>query len=180
MRTVVALLIMLAGYSGAPDAKADPWGQRESGLERAEAIITQCLERSEGVPPNGSEPCVGAVFAACGSEHGNMSQHDLNDCAFFSKNAWEAGLASIRAKLLSAKTVRGGSASAPMVRNLAESERRWDDWNRADCELQAALSEGGSMHSMEIGTCLSNHAAHRALELKRLEFWWAKAFQLTE
>ena len=179
MRVGFALLMIVIGAPDPSGATADPWAQGESGLERAKATISQCLERAASTPPTDAQPCVNAVYIACGSEHGTMSQHDLNDCAYFSYLAWDARRSAVRTRLLGAKTIdpRFGRAE-PRVQKLEESARRWDEWNEADCEMQVPSSEVGSMKAMERALCLSSHAAHRALELEALEFWWAKMFKL--
>ena len=181
MRADVALLMIFIGAPDVPGAKADPWAQRESGLERAKATISQCLERAGSTPPTDAQPCVNAVYIACETEHGTMSQHDLNDCAYFSYRAWDARRIAARTRLFGARTIdpRFGRAE-PRVQKLEESERRWDEWSEADCEMQVPSSEVGSMKAMERALCLSSHAAHRALELEALEFWWAKMFKLPE
>lgn len=157
-------------------AAADPW-TAETGVDRAKSVLGTCLAATNGTP-SGSEPCVLAAFEACEREHGT-SQHALNDCASFSKQAWEARLSVARALLMGARTVdiRFGTPDR-LVALLAASERRWDDWNRADCDMQAKISEGGSLHRYELYICLSNHAAHRAIELETLVEVWRKIFRL--
>ena len=162
--------------------RPDPWGNHEIGyeigFERGEMILRQCLERVASTPSAKSDDCVHAVFLTCESEHGNMSQRDLNDCAAFSRRAWEKRLDNVRSQLLSATTIDPKRPAEPMVKRLQESERRWREWSEADCELQAAGSRGGTMHQMQLGLCHSNHAAHRAIELEALVFWWEKSFKL--
>ena len=108
-----------------------------------------------------------------------MSQRDLNDCAAFSRSAWEKRLEAVRAQLLGAKTIDPKWQAEPMVARLRESDRRWREWNEADCELQAGDAErGGTMRSMRLSLCFSNHAAHRAIELEAQVFWWDRMFKL--
>jgi uncharacterized protein YecT (DUF1311 family) len=109
-----------------------------------------------------------------------MSQRDLNECAHFSRRAWEKQLEAAMSQLLGAMTIdpKFGVAD-PEVERLRESDRRWREWNDADCELQAGDVEGGgTMRRMLLDLCISNHAAHRALELDGLIFWWEKSFKL--
>ena len=175
----LALLGLACGSSVAAAPRPDPWAEQASAEASAKLVLSQCLQRAESTPPDHSEPCVRAVYLKCESEHGTMSQRDLNDCAYFSRYAWEDRLTKVRAWLLRAKTIDAKFGEAgPMVERLKESERRWEEWNKADCEMQAALSEGGTMHSMEIGICLSDHAAHRARELEGMSFWWSKVYDL--
>ena len=61
---------------------------------------------------------------------------------------------------------------------LIASEQAWDAWNVPDCEMQAALSQGGTYHRHDLDICLSNHAAHRAIELEALSETWGKIFNL--
>jgi len=180
----VAIILMPHGGLFAQAPRADTWGSPdlgyEAGFKRAEAVIAQCLERVSSTPDTEAGDCVRSAFLACEHEHGNMSQRDLNDCAAFSRAAWTKRLEAALSQLLGAKTIdpKFGQAE-PEIERLRESNERWRAWNVADCELQAGDAEGGgTMRSMELDLCLSDHAAHRALELEGLIFWWDKKFKL--
>jgi uncharacterized protein YecT (DUF1311 family) len=182
--TAVVLLGVPAAILDAQTPRPDPWGNPEIGYEagfkRAEVVIAQCLERVASTPDTRPGDCVHAAFATCEREHGTMSQRDLNDCAAFSRRAWEKRLDAALSQLLGAQTIdpKFGQAE-PEVERLRESDRRWREWNEADCELQAGDAEGGgTMRSMQRDLCLFEHAAHRALELEVLIFWWEKSFKL--
>lgn len=178
----VCLLIVQGNPATAQTPRPDPWGNHEIGyevgFERADLVLAQCLERAESTPNMRADDCVRTVFLACESEHGNMSQRDLNECAHYSRRAWEKRLETVRSQLLGAKTIDPKWQAEPMVERLRESERRWREWNDADCELQSAQSRGGTMHQMHLNLCHSNHAAHRAIELEALVFWWDRMFKL--
>lgn len=166
----------------AQSARSDPWQDEagyEIGFKRAEIVISQCLEQAASTADARPDGCVHSAFLACEREHGTASQRDLNDCAVFSRKAWEKRLDTVRAQLLGAQTIdpKFGRAE-PMVEQLRKSERRWREWSEADCEMQAAGSKGGTIHTMLLSLCLSNHAAQRALELEALTFWWEKSFKL--
>ena len=164
----------------AASARVDPWTY-EGGVDQAKAAIAQCLERAESDPAITPASCVRAAFLTCENEHGNMSQRDLNECAFFSQQAWESRLALTKSRLMAAKIhPLMGMNPEPRKRSLSESDRRWEDWNKADCEMQTGGSVGGTMHRYQLAICLSDHAAHRALELDGLLFWWGKLFELPE
>jgi len=162
----------------ADDPRTDPWD--EGGVERAEQVIAQCLERAARTPPEDQKDCVHAAFLACEDEHGT-SQRDLNDCAAFSRRAWEARLVAATSRLMSAKTIDPKFGRAEPTKKLfGESQRRWDEWSSADCDMQHEGSKGGSMHPYLVSMCLSNHSAHRALELDGLIWWWSKSFEMQE
>jgi uncharacterized protein YecT (DUF1311 family) len=180
-----ALFFSLAAAAHAQTPRPDPWGNPEIGYEaafkRAEAVIAQCLERAASTPGARPDDCVPAAFLTCEREHGNMSQRDLNDCAAFSRRAWEKRLDVALSQLLGAQTIdpKKFGRAEPEVERLRQSNQRWREWNEADCELQAGDAEGGgTMRSMQRDLCLSAHAAHRALELEALIFWWDKSFKL--
>lgn len=165
----------LSSPAPAQDA-ADQW-TAETGIDRAKSALAQC---SAAAPdkPSGRATCVLAAFEACEDEHGT-SQRALNDCAAFSRGAWEARLAAARSRLFAAKSADSLFGSPDkLIALLTDSERRWDAWNGPDCDIQAALSEGGSFHRYELYICLSNHAAYRAIELESLIQVWGKIFKL--
>ena len=176
---VLSLLAVLTSSSvvAAPD-HGDPW-THDDGVNLAKAAISKCLDKDARTPPDGSERCIRSAYLACESQHGTMSQHDINDCSYFSEEAWKARLVAIRLRLMAAKAhplMR--ESPEPMKRMLNESDSRWNDWNVADCEIQSRFTEGGSMHPLEMNLCLSDHAAHRTLELERWAFWWDHAYDL--
>ncbi|HYC94196.1 MAG TPA: lysozyme inhibitor LprI family protein, partial [Sphingomicrobium sp.] len=164
----MAAMVLCIGIQPNPSVaqaqRPDPWGNHEigyeSGFKRAEIMIAQCLERVASIPDAGPGDCVYAAFVTCEREHGTMSQRDLNDCAHFSRRAWEKRLDVALSQLLGAQTIdpKFGQAE-PMVARLRESDRRWREWNEADCELQAGDADGGgTMRRMQLDLCLSNHA----------------------
>lgn len=182
MAVAAGILLTQGAASNAQAPRLDPWGSPEFGYERgfqrAEEVIGQCLERVASTPDAKSDDCIQAVFRTCEREHGTMSQRDLNDCAAFSRKAWEKRLDAVRSRLFSAATIDPERPAEPMVERLRESDRRWREWSEADCELQAHRSSGGSMHQLELFICHSNHAAHRAIELEALVVWWDRVFKL--
>ena len=173
------ILALLAALQ-APEStiRTDPWD--EGGVERAQQVIAQCLEVAERTPPREEKDCVRAAFLACEDEHGTSQRH-LNECAAYSRRAWEARLAAAVSSLMSAKTIdpRFGRAE-PRKELFSHNQRRWEEWNSADCDMQHEGSKRGSMHPFLVSICLSNHAAHRALELDGLIWWWSKSFELQE
>jgi uncharacterized protein YecT (DUF1311 family) len=157
----------------AASASSDPWTD-EGSVERVKQVIAQCLDAAASTPATNRTTCINAVYDPCEKEHGT-SRHALNDCAFFSKGAWEARLIAVRSKLMNVKSPdpRFGP-SAELIGKFGESERRWNEWNKADCDMQAAADEGGSIQPLTLFGCLSEHAANRALELELLASEWIR------
>ena len=179
----VRLLAFVAVISLSTSAYAspapDPWDGQDLGPKRAAAVIGECLNSARSSPDDDPEDCVNVAFRICENEHGT-SQRDLNECAYFSRSAWEARLDKIRARLLGATVHPNGTEDpVPRKRLLSESDRQWIAWNKADCEMQL-VDQGGSMLPMLTHLCFSRHAAHRAMELEDLSFWWGKAYGLPE
>ena len=103
----------------------------------------------------------------------------MNDCAAFSRSAWEDRRALTAKRLTAAKRSDAVFPSPrPHIATLIASEQRWVAWNGPDCEMQAALSQGGTYHAYDRDICLSNHAANRAIELEMLGETWGKIFNL--
>lgn len=175
---MIILALLAALQAQGPTSSNDPWD--EGGVERAEQAITQCLALAERTPPPEAKDCVRAAFLACEEEHGT-SQRDLNECAYYSRGAWEARLTAAISRLKSAKTINPKFGRAePQKKLFGESQHLWDEWNAADCDMQHEGSKGGSMHPYLVSICLSDHAAHRALELDGLIWWWSKSFELQD
>lgn len=171
----VCIFLAIGSIAAAQAPSRDSWSD-ENGTLRAKAVIGNCLNSLNASQSAGI--CVPRVFEACEDEHGT-SQRQMNDCATFSRLAWEGRRADAAKRLMAAKSsgVRFPSP-APHIKHLVESEGRWDAWNRSDCEMQAAFSEGGTYHRYDLDICLSNHAANRAIELERLIDVWQKIFVL--
>jgi len=170
MSVTVGLLV--AALATGPDQ----WiGQ--NGTARAKAIIEACLQDASSRLSD-RMVCVPRVFEACEDEHGT-SQRQMNDCAAFSRRAWDERRALTAKRLASAKQSETVFPSPDRhIAMLVASEQRWDEWTGPDCEMQAALSQGGTYHSYDIDICLSNHAAYRAIELEALSETWGKIFNL--
>lgn len=169
----VCILLAIGSVAAAQTRSPDRWSDG-NGVLQAEAVIGNCI--SDLNAPQSAGICVPRAFEACEDEHGT-SQRQMNDCATFSRLAWEGRRADAVKRLMAAKSSGARfPLSEPHIKHLAESERRWDAWNRSDCEMQAAFSEGGTYHRYDLDICLSNHAANRALELERLIDVWQKIF----
>ena len=159
--------------AGAAAPRSDPWA--DGGEAKAKVVLEQCRDRARGTPHMNSYACVHAAFDRCIEEHGggHMSQRDLNDCATFSRSAWETRLVEVRTLLTEADvTSSGREYLRPLINQLRESERRWDAWNVSDCAMQSQLSRGGTIHRMQEDQCLADHAAYRARELEGLVESW--------
>lgn len=150
----------------------------EAGPALAGSVIEKCLSEAKAQLSD-LKKCMSGALDLCEDEHGTY-QRAMNDCATFSRLAWETRRAAVAKRLGSARQANGSPSPDPYVLRLEESERRWDAWNRADCEMQAAFSEGGSYHRFATDTCLSDHAAHRAIELEALQEEWGKIFDFDE
>jgi len=170
MSVIIGLLV--AALTTPPD----PWAS-ESGTARAKAIIESCLSEADSAL-SGRQVCASRPFEACENEHGT-SQRQMNDCATFSRLAWEDRRALAAKRLISAQQsdIIFPSPSRHIVMLIA-SEKAWRAWNVSDCEMQAALSQGGTYHRYDLDICLSNHAANRAIELEALSETWGKIFNL--
>ena len=170
----MALGLLVAALVNSPDQWVG-----ESGPAQAKAVIERCMADTSG---GLSDPnvCIRRALGTCEDEHGTY-QRAMNDCATFSRLAWENQRASVSRRLMGAK--QAGvvfEAPEPHVALLKESEQRWDAWNRGDCEMQARFSEGGTFHRFALDICLSDHAAYRALELEALAQDWEKIFKLDD
>ena len=157
----------------AASAHSDLWVTRAGGLARAKHAIEQCLTKARDGPDLPSYSCIRAAYTVCEDEHGT-SQRDMNECSALSYEAWNVRIVDTLASFASAKgaDTRLGSKAEEAKRQLFQSQRRWIEWNAADCELQAKGTEGGSIRPFTISICLSDHAAVRAIDLQRLVDWW--------
>ena len=165
----------LASAAPAPSstARADPWETQNGGLERAKQVIDQCFAHADGTPRETRYSCVRVAYEACEDEHGT-SQRDMNQCAATSNAAWEARIASTISGFVSAKgsETRLGDLAEEAKQELVQSQRRWSEWNAADCALQTKGEEGGSIYPLSKYICLSDHAAVRAIDLQEIIEWW--------
>jgi uncharacterized protein YecT (DUF1311 family) len=146
--------------SGLAHAAADrDW--RQDGLAAAEAAIATCLETKRF---GDGEQCVGRTYDLCEERHGDQQQ-TMNACSGFARQAWTARL---RVQIRRV-------AATPMARknmDFAATQRRWEQWEARDCEVQSALSVGGSMHDGLVNNCHLRHIGARAIELEALAEAW--------
>lgn len=158
--------------SASIQAHKSSWATEAGGVRRAKLVIEQCLT-SAAQQSKLPASCVRAAFEACEREHGT-SQHDENDCSSMSYKAWRIRIDDTVAHFNRTKNsnTRLGDVAEATKRRLVESQVQWNQWNEFDCQVQAAGTEGGSIHPMTISMCLSNHAAERAIDLQRLIDWW--------
>lgn len=131
----VAIGLLIAAFA----TSQDHWTS-ESGTARAKAIIESCLSDANNRPSD-RQMCASRAFGACEDEHGT-SQRQMNDCATFSRLAWEDRRA-LAAKRLTAAKQSGAAFPSPSrhIAMLIASEQTWDAWNGPDCEMQTALSQ---------------------------------------
>ncbi|MEV5020993.1 MULTISPECIES: lysozyme inhibitor LprI family protein [unclassified Sphingobium] len=168
----VAVGLLVAALAANPDRWID-----EHGPASAKTVIGECLTEANR-PLSDPLVCVRRALDTCENEHGTY-QRAMNDCATFSRLAWEARRAAVAKQLMTAQQVSTNFHSPDrLVALLAESEKHWDAWNSPDCEMQAALSEGGTFHRFARDMCLSDHAAYRTLELEALAEDWGKIFNV--
>lgn len=171
---VSLILASVSGESAAAPPRPDPWANHDRGIALANAVIVKCLRRDASKPPDGSVRCVRSAYLVCERQHGTMSQHDMNDCSYFSQHAWEARLTAAIARFMAAKTSesRLGAETEPTKQLLRKSQRQWTEWNQADCDMRSGPSRGGSIYPFEKAMCLSDHTAVRAMELESEIDWW--------
>jgi uncharacterized protein YecT (DUF1311 family) len=153
-------------------ASADTQGRwtNEQGVASASAEIGACLSARR----RERQSCVRAAFDVCERQNGTASQRDLNACAVFSYRAWSVRLDAVRIRLAEAavRRWRDDGKLKHLPSRLAQADRRWRAWSEFDCELSASPSVGGSLHTLELYMCRSNHTALRAVELEILADWW--------
>ena len=159
---------------GAAAKPADRW-TAEAGPAEAGRLLAACLDNVEFTPKARRTDCIRTAYSQCEKTHGTMSQSDLNDCAFYSRSAWEKRLSVVRSKLANAKPANNGAGPTPqMVAAFNSSETRWGAWYALDCEMQSAIHEGGSIRPLIQGLCLSDQVANRTVELEALLQKWSQ------
>ena len=175
LRLLSCCLCSVSAAGAAASAKlVDPW-TAEGGAAEAGRLLAVCLDNVEFTPNARRADCIRTAYSQCEKTHGTMSQSDLNDCAFYSRTAWEKRLSAVRTKLASAKPARKGGGPTPqMVAAFNASEARWEAWYAQDCEMQSAIHEGGSIRPLIQGLCLSDHVATRTVELEALLQKWSR------
>ena len=166
-------IVASAAPAGSRSGSADPWAKQANGLFRANQVIEECLVAAGEGPDLPRYSCIRAAYKVCEREHGT-SQRDISECAAISRSAWEARIASMISRFLSAKSAetRLRASTEEAKQQLVSSQRRWKEWSVADCEIQAKGTENGSTHSFSKSICQSDHAAMRAIDLQRLIDWW--------
>jgi hypothetical protein len=125
---VSLILASVSGESAAAPPRPDPWANHDRGIALANAVIVKCLRRDASKPPDGSVRCVRSAYLVCERQHGTMSQHDMNDCSYFSQHAWEARLTATIARFMAAKTSesRLGAETEPTKQLLRKKPAAMD------------------------------------------------------
>lgn len=166
---IAFVLLTVPGTGAFASPTSDRWAV-ESGEASASATLESCLAKG----PN--DACLRVAYTTCEAEHGTMAQRNLNDCAAYSKRAWEARMRVALASL-EALAQRPGVQSASgrdAADRLRTSQQLWLDWSEMDCEIRSAWARGGSLHTLELLMCGADLAASRALDLERLTETWSR------
>ena len=98
----------------------------------------------------------------------------MNDCIYFSLTAWKKRLAAAVSRFMAAKPSdsRLGPETEPMKERLRASQRRWSEWNEADCDMGSGTRADGTPYTFDKVLCLSDHTAVRAMEIEnQVNFW---------
>lgn len=166
---IAVVLLTVPGTGAVAGPTPDRWAP-ESGEASASATLESCLTKG----PNNA--CLRVAYTTCEAEHGTMAQRDLNDCAAYSKRAWELRMRMALATLetLAQRPDVQSASGRDASDRLRTSQQLWLDWSAMDCALRSAWARGGSLHTLEILMCGSNLAATRALDLERLTETWSR------
>lgn len=165
LAAALALCLPIATHA----ANLGRWGD-EVGVETADDLIGRCLAGTRQ-----PSSCTDSAWLACASERNTSSQLDLNDCAGFSRKAWERRYA---AQVVRAKGVLGRWSREPdsgertTVATFEENEHVWRAWIDADCRTRTL--SGGSIYGMRIAICVARHLAVRTLDLTTMADEWER------
>jgi hypothetical protein len=116
----IALIVLTTVGASADAAAADRWAP-ETGEASASAVLASCLTTSP------SMACVRAAYTTCEAEHGTMAQRDLNDCAAYSKRAWEGRIRTTFTTLqaLAQRTDVQSASGRDIYDRLRTSQQLW-------------------------------------------------------
>ncbi len=161
-----------------PTTSASDWSD-ESGADTAGHLIDQCLA---GVARHtraqaGEIACLDAAFHPCQKQNDlGMSQHGMNRCQGFSRDAWRARYDAQLARsdrLLSSWAKRPpDSWEHGISQRFSAQEKEWQRWMLADCDMRELGSVGGSIHNYAVASCVTRHIALRTIDLTRQLDWW--------
>jgi len=158
---VACLSVSIPAYA----TPADEWTE-DGGVQQAGQIVVACLA---GVPQLAAlderQRCVRRPFEDCVENHGDNTR-ELGDCVSFARKAW--------IKRLEAQGNRLRVVAGPLAKAFDDTQARWRAWSEQDCVLQAAPSEGGTIHSYLLAECALVHTGSRALELEALADEWTE------
>lgn len=102
-----------------------------------------------------------------------QTQADMNSCAAMDADKADAALNLQYKKTKAAavafdKQMEGGTG-ASAVATLTRAQKAWIPYRDATCDIQTAISGGGSIEATLVAGCLETETRKRTAELKQLE-----------
>lgn len=117
--------------------------------------------------------CARAGYAAATDCENPMTQADMNVCAALSAGEADKALnvqyRKTRAAAAAFDQQMGADAAVSAVATLTAAQKAWIPYRDATCEIQRALSGGGSIEPTLVAGCLETETQKRTGELKELE-----------
>jgi len=151
------------GVTATLPASADEL-DREEGVRSATVTIDECLRFIDTVPS--AEECWRRTLTVCIDgmpSHGN--QLEINFCAYFAREAWEARRAQAYEHALRV-------APADARERIVKANQDWGVWKTGFCDHYEPKPGDGSMAPQLFNTCLGRHAAQWTLDLERFAWWY--------
>lgn len=165
-RMVVVALIGASSICCAPRARAEgfpsgSWTIEEipAAVEHGTALIEKCLRETKY-----RYDCSSTPLEACETDHGT-SMREMTDCAEVARLSWKRLHDETLDKIDQIET--GGRFGPPeqVVRELLQSNAKWEDWFPDDCRIRVSTLEGGSIYNYAYRRCLANGYSKRTVDL---------------
>jgi len=147
---LAALLLAFCLPAAAPAQEVDP------------AIVTDCL--AHALPGEVAPRCLGAAANACQAA-GHETTLGISACIQAETAAWDAHLndqyRALRAEL---------AAQEPdLTTALRDAQRAWIAFRDAQCALDYARWQGGSIRTIVAANCMMTMTAQRTIELRDMK-----------
>jgi len=122
--------------------------------------IAACLKAERGAG-RGGQACVGRISKPCMKEPGGETTAGMKMCTGRELKTWDALLNAEYRRLL-------GGLEAKSQEKIRAAQRAWIAMRDGDCALPYDTFAGGTLAGVVAGSCLLDHTATRALQLRDL------------
>ncbi len=136
---------------------------QEVSVDAARAAVAACLD-SAGPTLAEREACADVYLSPCMEQPGGDTTYGMIACTGAEYEAWDEILNDRYGQLREAWPEGAFEA-------LREAQGAWLAWREAECDIETAMFEGGTLARVTRAMCMNTMTAERAVKLDDMLSW---------